>query len=433
MGTTPQVKALNCPNCGAALVIRGLATTVTVVCEHCLTVLDAKDPNLAVLQKFQDRQRVQPRIPLGTRGKMRGDPYEVIGFQVRTIVADGVAYSWAEYLLFNPYKGFRYLTEYQGHWNDVTILRTLPGVSTAGPRPVARLLGETYRHFQTADAETTFVLGEFPWQVRVGERVNVTDFVSPPRMLSREVTDAEVVWSQSEYIPGNRVWEAFQLPGRAPAPVGVFENQPSPFRGSVKQIWLVCLFFLLSLLFVSLAFDTFARREEVFRNSYSFTPRTSQEASFVTNVFELRGRTSDVEVSIRTDVNNNWAYFALALIDDQTGQAFDFGREVSYYYGSDSDGAWSEGGRTDRALIPSVPSGRYYLRVEPEMDPAASGITYEIAVRRDVPAMGFFWIAALLIAIPPVFVTFRSLGFEQARWRESDYPSSTAAKSGDDD
>ena len=69
MGTTPQVKALNCPNCGAALVIRGLATTVTVVCEHCLTVLDAKDPNLAVLQKFQDRQRVQPRIPLGTRGK----------------------------------------------------------------------------------------------------------------------------------------------------------------------------------------------------------------------------------------------------------------------------------------------------------------------------------------------------------------------------
>ncbi len=31
---------------------------------------------------------------------------------------EGVAYSWHEYVLFNPYKGFRYLTEYDGHWND---------------------------------------------------------------------------------------------------------------------------------------------------------------------------------------------------------------------------------------------------------------------------------------------------------------------------
>jgi len=36
--------------------------------------------------------------------------WEVIGFQVRTIRVQGIDYSWGEYLLFNPYEGFRYLT-----------------------------------------------------------------------------------------------------------------------------------------------------------------------------------------------------------------------------------------------------------------------------------------------------------------------------------
>jgi hypothetical protein len=429
----PQVRALNCPKCGAPLVIRGFETTLSVVCENCLSVLDAKDPNLAVLQQFQARTRIKPLIPLGTRGKVRGDAYEVIGFQVRTIVVDLTEYSWSEYLLFNPYKGFRYLTEYQGHWNDVTVLRTLPEVNTAGLRPVAKFLGETYRHFQTAEAETTYVLGEFPWQVRVGEKANVMDFVSPPRMLSREATGEEVVWSLGEYMPGPRVWEAFRLPGHPPTPVGVFENQPSPAKGGLGEMWVACLFFLLCLLLASLVFLNFDRQEQVFHDSYYFAAGAAREPSFVTPVFELQGRTSNVELAIHTDLANNWAYFNFALINAETGEASDFGREVSYYYGRDSDGAWTEGGPNDHVFIPSVPSGRYYLRVEPEMDRAAThGVRYELALTRDVPAMSFFWIAALLLLIPPGFMTFRSLSFEQARWKESDYAPASASD-GDDD
>jgi hypothetical protein len=304
-----------------------------------------------------------------------------------------------------------------------------------GARPVARFLGERYRHFQTAEAETTYVLGEFPWQVHVGEKVTVADYVAPPRVLSAEITPTETVWSLGEYTPGARIWEAFGLPGRPPAPVGVYENQPPPFQGSVKEIWGVCGLLLLVLLVLSQLFLAFSRHEEVFRGRFAFAPRVGSEASFVTDIFELKGRTSTVEVSLGTDVDNNWAYFGLALINADTGDALDFGREVSYYYGRDSDGAWSEGSAHDRALIPSVPAGRYYLRVEPEMDPAARGVDYEIVVRRDVPAMSFFWIAALLLLVPPAFVSFRSLAFEQARWTESDYgpPIKAGSGNGDDD
>ena len=64
--------------------------------------------------------------PLGTRGKLATGEYEAIGFQIRSITVDGVVYPWAEYLLYNPYKGYRYLTEYNGHWNDIRTLRAIP-------------------------------------------------------------------------------------------------------------------------------------------------------------------------------------------------------------------------------------------------------------------------------------------------------------------
>jgi hypothetical protein len=435
MGTTPppQVKSFHCPGCGAPVVIRGFGTTLSVVCGNCHSVLDAKDPNFAVLQRFQVAENIQPLIPLGTRGKVRGEPYEAIGFQVRTITVEGVNYSWDEYLLFNPYKGYRYLTQYQGHWNDVTVLRVLPEVDTSGARPVAKAFGEKFRHFQSSEARTTYVLGEFPWQVRVGDDVTAcNDFVSPPRILSSETTGSETTWSLGEYITGRQVWQAFQLPGSPPAPVGVYENQPSPYGGNLKEVWLVCALFLAALVGLALFFTAFARNEDVFSSSYHFAPHAGAEASFVTDFFELKGRTSNVQLSTRTDLSNNWAYFNYALINADTGQAYDFGREVSYYYGRDSDGDWSEGGQKDTAVVPAVPSGRYYLRVEPEMDANAAGVGYDISVRRDVPSMSYFLIAALLLLVPPIFLAFRSMGFEQARWRESDYPPAASRGGGDD-
>src|SRR5258708_40339183 len=108
-------------------------------------------------------------LPLSCRGKIKGDIFEVIGFEVREMMGDGQAYSWNEYVLFNPFKGFKYLSEYNGHWNVVSMLKTIPEVDMAGARPVATLLGEKYRHFQHYEAATVYVLGEFPWQVRRGE------------------------------------------------------------------------------------------------------------------------------------------------------------------------------------------------------------------------------------------------------------------------
>jgi hypothetical protein len=428
----PQVRSLNCPGCGAALTLRSLSQAVTVVCDHCHSILDAQDPRLTILQKFKAAvDEDPPLIPLGTRGKIRGTDYEVVGFERRTIHVEGIPYSWHEYVLFNPYKGFRYLTEYNGHWNDTSILRSLPTVNDDVSPATVTYLGETYKHFQTANAATSFVLGEFPWQVRVGESSDVSDYVSPPRVISSERTGKEVTWSMGEYISGRDIWKTFGLPGEPPERVGVYENQPFPLGADTTKIWLACAGFLVVLLLMFIAFESFAGNDQVMEAAYNvFDTSARGEASFVTDVFQLKGHTSDLEVTTQADVNNTWIYLNYALINQDTGQAYDFGREVSYYQGYDEDGSWSEGSHSDTVAIPSVPPGNYYFRIEPESELGGGTIRYWLSAKRDVPQASFFGIALLALLLPAGLLTWRSMNFEHLRWAESDYGGSA---SDDDD
>lgn len=416
---TPQVKSLNCPSCGATLTVRSFGHAVTIVCDSCHCLLDAQDPELQILEKFKAAtDEDPPLIPLGTRGSIRRTVYEAVGFQRRTIDVDGIPYSWHEYVLFNPFKGFRYLTEYNGHWNDVSILRSLPQVSPGGSS--LSYLGETYKHFQTARARTSYVLGEFPWQVRQGETAEVSDYISPPRVISSEKTGAEITWSMGEYLSGPDIWRAFRLPGEPPVPVGVYENQPSPLSANVKIVWRLVALFLVLLVALVIAFYSLARDQQVFERSYRFNTNVRGEASFVTDVFELKGRTSDVEFTTTASVDNSWIYLNYALINQDTGHAYDFGREVSYYHGYDQDGSWSEGSSKDAVTVPSIPPGNYYLRVEPESDPNRGTIPYTITLRRDVPQASFFGLGVLALLVPAGLITWRSLNFEHLRWADSD-------------
>src|SRR5690242_13571789 len=88
-------QALNCPGCGAGLEMRAAGHSLTVICSHCGAILDAKDPKFRVLEQFQARTKIVPKIPLGTRGKLGDVTYEIIGFQVRTITVEGTNYSWS--------------------------------------------------------------------------------------------------------------------------------------------------------------------------------------------------------------------------------------------------------------------------------------------------------------------------------------------------
>ncbi len=105
-------------------------------------------------------------------------------------------------------------------------------------------------------------------------------------------------------------------------------------------------------------------------------------------------RDSNLELTISTNLTNNWAYFNFALINSDTGDALDFGREVSYYYGTDSDGRWTEGSAVDVATLSTVDAGTYYLRVEPESGTQGGPpVNYSLKIRRDVPSPVYYVLA----------------------------------------
>ncbi|MEO8027630.1 MAG: DUF4178 domain-containing protein [Bryobacteraceae bacterium] len=447
MVTAPVVKAkgLNCPNCGNAVELKGFAYTLRVTCPSCGSMLDTSEPNVKLLGQFQQKMTRMPLIPLGSRGHLKGADWDLIGFQTRAIVVDGTTYEWTEYVLFNPYKGFRYLTEYQGHWNFVTTIESIPE-PVIGIRPGVKYKDLTYKHFQHANADTSFVLGEFPWKVQLGEIVGADDYVAPPYMLSAETTSDEITWSLGEYTPGSEIWQGFKLPGSAPSAVGVYANQPSPYEGKVRGLWLLMFFLMVSLAFAAIIMSGMARGGVVFDQKYAFAPGNG-EPSFVTPVFELKS-TSNVELTIKTSLSNSWAYFNFALINDDTGTAYNFGKEMSYYYGSDSDGSWTEGSAGDSVMVPRIPAGHYYLRVEPEMDKAkatsyvspATGkpyapiaMNYELILKNDVPSFALFWIVIILLPIPPIVRAIQAASFNNRRWQESDYATASSSSSSDDD
>jgi hypothetical protein len=415
--------ALGCPNCGGTVTIRLPGETVNAVCQYCQSVLNTRSPRLAVLQRFQDRAAVRPLIPLGSTGRMHGAEWTVLGFLQQTISVEGVEYSWREYLLHAPERGFRYLTEYDGHWNDVVALKDAPQVAGRGAQARVQHRGVWFRHFQRATAKTSFVLGEFPWQVRVGDRMQSDDYVHPPLLLSREQTRDEVTWSLGEYVPAQRLREAFRLEERWPQPRGVFANQPSP-HVHPGRMWMAFLAFAAVLLVLLLVSSRSTREVYAGWGSYvAFDP--PEQNVLVSEPFTITGRPSRLRVKVKTDVSNGYAYFDMTLVDEGTGRTREFDAETSYYSGYDEGTRWSEGSPRDGASVPRVPPGRYRLVVAPQ---GSTDVRYTIRAVHGEPALSLYLLGLLALLVPPAVRLLMGAGFERSRWMESDYP---PASSGD--
>src|ERR1700729_3895588 len=99
-------RVLTCPSCGGSVKIRASGISITAICGSCGSVLDVSNSDVRLLAEAQSRTR-EPPVPLGSRGTLVGALWEVVGYQNRSNTVEG--WTWDEYLLFNPYLGFRFL------------------------------------------------------------------------------------------------------------------------------------------------------------------------------------------------------------------------------------------------------------------------------------------------------------------------------------
>lgn len=412
---TIKAKAFNCPHCAAPLTIHSAAIE-SLGCESCGSIIGVENENLRLLSRAAQTVHEVPTLPLGSKGKLQGVAWEIIGFLKRRTTVDGIDYDWSEYLLFSAGEGFAWLVEDQGHWNYARTVSEIPRVSRGTEK--FKYQDSDFRRFNAGHAEVVYVAGEFYWRVSVGESCETEDFIAPPLMLSRELTNKEVTWSQGEYLPLETLQSAFRPKTPLPSPVGVYANQPNPWeerhRGICKLFWKLALAAVVAQLLFVFVFSSVA-----FKHRLVFTP-TEDEVTATTPEFVLKSTVRKLEVRHSTDINNNWVSLTTTLIDKNTGRAWLGMQEIAHYSGVDGGESWSEGSKGDELVFKSVPPGTYYLAIDYELgtDRRAS-VVDSIEVVKNAPGWSNFVFLLIFLVIFPLFSRSRRAAFETRRWSES--------------
>ena len=204
-------RSFNCPNCGSPVTLN-FADSKSVTCPSCKSLIDTSSGIGGELKYATQNEPVQPLIPLGTVGTLQGAQWQVVGFQHRMgqEPGDDEQFGWDEYLLFNKKRGFSFLVDASDGWSMVKPATGAPVVSDGGQS--ARYLGRVYRQQYAYDAETTYVAGEFYWQVQRGQKTQNRDYAEPKgALLSMERSPNELTWSYGSKIDSNAVASAFKL------------------------------------------------------------------------------------------------------------------------------------------------------------------------------------------------------------------------------
>ena len=413
-----KAKTFSCPNCGGSIAVKAVGHSISAVCMYCSSVIDVTNENYRILKTANERTR-PTLLTIGSRGRLAGILWEVIGYMEKT---DNTGfYRWEEYLLYNPYQGFRFLVQTKGHWSLFKILKK--SITELALSREITIDGIKYWRFQNGWTKVAYVKGEFYWRAQEGERSLVTDYVAPPYLLSISHNDQEINAALGEYIEAETIEKAFVLSSRMPYQSGVATNQPNPYPAEkVIRIWLTTAasFLLATLIQIVTAFS--AANATVYESRIDI-PAAEKNQTFSTESFSLP-KQSNLQVATQAWINDDWLELDLALVNEQENTVKEAKQALEYYSGVDYEGyQWSEGEQNTKTLFAAVPKGIYRLLIDADTNVFQTGlpITFYLHVKRDVTNWSNYAITLLLLLIYPGYVTFRYKYIESSRWSESDF------------
>ena len=423
---TVASEAMNCPNCGGTLELVAPDKSERVTCPYCNSLLDINQGNLKYLGALKPSPAPQEFVlEIGAEGTIKGTKMKVIGAMTRSVTFDGVKYYWNEYLLYNPSVGFRWLVHSDNHWSYVESVNPaeIDVKAVVGQKYNAKYKGKNFRIFQDAPATVEYVKGEFYWRVEQGEKVRAVDFVAPPLMLSQEVTDKEVNWSVGTYMTNKEVEKIFGVKN-LPKPWSVAPNQPFTGGFYIKAgLAMIALLFVVAFFMgIVSGLDDLAYAEEV---TLKKLPNRNAVRTVFTQKFKLEGD-SNVRITARAPASfrNSWAELDFDLVNEESTRVESIPVTIEYYSGVDSDGAWTEGSKTEDATASAVPEGTYIMRIQGTWGQWQKDLPLTVKVEQNVIRGTNFCLALFVLGIIPLFALFRKFAFESKRWSESMFGSS---------
>jgi Domain of unknown function (DUF4178) len=423
-----QTQAVQCPACGGPITLRGFGAIEQVSCPYCGSELRPEDSGALALLRQVQRQRQASVLPLYARGTLEGIESEIIGIIWRQCTVDGITYPWQEFLLYNPYHGYRWLI-YQmtdGHWSLGQALPGAPKAIASGHKSVV-FKRKTYKHFQTSTAQVVYVEGEFPWQVHHGDQAVTHDYVAPPTGLSIEQQasedgGADVNFTRMGHVEPAQVWKAFGQKGSPPPTSGVGTLQPNPWLRGGKLLWLSFAALLVLWLGASWLYLQGRTNKVVFEKHDLTMEPFSQEVEI-----GKTGETTTLDLRFSAQpLSNAWAYVDVMLISQSSEEAIGIGATAEEWHGVEGGESWREGDQSETVHVGGVPGGKYLLQIVPQAgaevgQPSPTDLKLSVRVRQDVVLLRYLVLPLLVILAFPFLNFLFGRIFEGRRWSKSDY------------
>ncbi|RYY63842.1 MAG: DUF4178 domain-containing protein [Chitinophagaceae bacterium] len=409
--------SMPCPSCNKTVTLQGLPYAQSGACAHCGKHFRRNDRG-TITKGDSNGDYSLPDLPLGSKGRVFGADYEIVGFAVKE---EQNAYHarWREYVLWNEWEGYAFLSEFDGHW--IFLRERGEGPVIRQPAPDTLVFDkEPYQKYNRYHYKVVFATGSFPYDIDDVESTEVYEYISPPEMWSCEIDKrACFAWYHGQHIAGRDLSEAFAHNGYLPPKQGVGAVEPRAFIAPGK-IALVAGAGIVFLLLLHLLLTWPSRNHVLLDENLTFDNRDT--VSLSRNDIYLDRDQSNVEVEVWSPVTNSWVEVSTSLIDKRSGQEYGLEQGVEYYEGYDGGESWSEGSRHESGYLTAVPAGNYLLQLQVQREPMlARTDSARVRLTYDVPMMRNFWLSLLTLLGWPLVTYLRVRSSERSRWYNSPF------------
>jgi hypothetical protein len=163
----------------------------------------------------------------------------------------------------------------------------------------------------------------------------------------------------------------------------------------------------------------------VLSQEVSLPPMTNATAPQIafSQPFDIKAN-RNIRISASAPVSNSFAELDVDLVNEQSQEVESVSIPIEYYFGSDSDGSWTEGSKDQDATLSSLPAGKYTLRVEGTWQDWQKAMPITLKVEQNVNRGVNFLCAFIVLLIVPVLGLFRKITFESRRWKDSMFSTS---------
>lgn len=360
-------QAINCPNCGAGLTIKNEQSEL-VVCPFCSSHLDVSEDEKKVLGKGEKAKKWKFVFELGDSFKTDGQRYEIIARLVFTEDEDDPV--TRDYLLYNPYRGTLWLSEYEGEYSLFKDSHVMPKgnpFTTRDGGTIKTYNDTSWRKVEDGMYSLAYVDGALPWIAKKGDQVKYAEFVnSRDRKFLYEVQRIE---NELEYGMGKRLTKTelaeasnkkiFKSPGKIRGVKITKTKKKQSFGQTAFFICGICLFFvIINIVLLSMLTSS---GTQVMKGSYDAALLTD---GVYTESFGTEEKDEVVKIDIYAPLDNAWMALNMALVKDENLVIHVDDADISYYHGYEGGESWSEGSKSHTTYWKIPEPGVYRLLLQ---------------------------------------------------------------------